>query len=54
MYVLASQFPISPRNISLAEIIKNRYATMLFGQHCFWLSTILNNIVEPELDRNQV
>ena len=27
---------------------------MLLGQHCSWLSTILNNIVEPELARNQV
>ena len=29
-------------------------ATMLLGQHCSWLATILNNIVEPELARNQV
>ena len=27
---------------------------MLLGQHCSWLSTILNNIVEPELTHDQV
>ena len=26
---------------------------MLLGQHCSWLSTILNNIVEPEEVRNK-
>ena len=26
---------------------------MLLGQHCSWLSTVLNNIVEPELARHQ-
>ena len=29
-------------------------ATMLLGQHCSWLSTVLNNIVEPEVARNKV
>ena len=27
---------------------------MLLGQHCSMLSTVFNNIVEPELARNQV
>ena len=27
---------------------------MSLGQHCSWLSTILNNVVEPELARNSV